>query len=248
MSQQNTCDVIGLFKRVYRHLLSIGCVDIKTTVISYNSHTLQMEKAVGGRYICNLCPLVFLNSCSIRLHIIEQHSKNPRRCPCSICGKVLRSAASLKQHRGAFHTEKLSWYRYEYCGVSFTTISDRDVHQRRNLLLPFKEHGVNLHLYLQKVEKEKVFQGEWMFVKNPVNGKYLGQDTQGLQRFQVEPKTVLVKRSNGVEHLRSPLTTDVEKVEVIFKHPNVETLVEGQSHSLNLKTKYHRGCLTFTAL
>ena len=87
-----------------------------------------------------------------------------------------------------------------------------------------------------------------MFVKNPVNGKYLGQDTQGLQKFQVDPKTVLVKRSNGVEYLRSPLTTDVEKVEVIFKHPNVETLVEGQSYSLNLKTKYHRWRLTFTAL
>lgn len=80
-------------------------------------------------------------------------------------------------------------------------------------------------------------------------GKCNGQDSQGLQRFQVDPNTVLVRCSKDVEHLNSQITTNLDgKVEVILKYPNAETLAEGQWYSLQLKAKYQRGHLTFTAM
>ena len=40
----------------------------------------------------------------------------------------------------------------------------------------------------------------------PVRCAYKGKDTQGLQRFAVNPNTVLVKRLKDVEHLNPQLT------------------------------------------
>ena len=62
-------------------------------------------------------------------------------------------------------------------------------------------------------------------MENSVQGKYKGQDTQGLQETSM------------MVHQKS-----------VVKYPNAETLVEGQMYSLQLKAKYQRGHLTFTAL
>ena len=108
---------------------------------------------------------------------------------------------------------------------------------------------MNLHLYLHGLSGSYDFQGVWIFVVKPVNGKYNGQDTQGLQIFEVDPKGVAVQRSKTEERLNSLIRArKVGKVEVILKHPDAKTLVEGQSYSLNLKTKYQRGHLTITGL
>ena len=101
----------------------------------------------------------------------------------------------------------------------------------------FREHGVNLHLYLHGLSGRYDFQGEWIFVVKPVNGKYIGQGTQGLHRFEVNPKSVAVQRLKTEERLNSLMRArNAGKVEVILKY--TKPLVEGNSYSLNLKTKY----------
>ena len=87
-------------------------------------------------------------------------------------------------------------------------------------------------------------------MENPVQGIYKGQDNQGLQRFEVKPNTVLIKRLKQVEHLnlQIPINLNDGKSEVIVTYPNAETLVEGQTYSLKLKAKYERGHLTVTAM
>ena len=68
----------------------------------------------------------------------------------------------------------------------------------------FREHGVNLHLYLHGLCGRYDFQGEWIFVVKTVNGKYSqGQDSQGLHRFEVNTKGVAVQRSKTEERLNS---------------------------------------------
>ena len=86
-------------------------------------------------------------------------------------------------------------------------------------------------------------------MEKDVQGIYKGQDNPGLQRFEVNPNTVLVRRLKDVEHLNPQITRNLEgQWEVIVQYPNAETLVEGQKYSLQLKAKYQRGHLTFTAL
>ena len=63
----------------------------------------------------------------------------------------------------------------------------------------FREHGVNLHLYLHGLCRRYDFQGEWIFVVKTVNGKY----SQGLHRFEVNTKGVAVQRSKTEERLNS---------------------------------------------
>ena len=87
---------------------------------------------------------------------------------------------------------------------------------------------MNLHLYLHGLSGSYDFQGEWIFVVKPVNGKYNRQDTQGLQIFEVDPKGVAVQRSKTEERLNSLIRArKVGKVEMILKHPDANTLYSG---------------------
>ena len=85
-------------------------------------------------------------------------------------------------------------------------------------------------------------------MEKTLQGIYKGQDNPGLQRFEVNPNTILVRRLKDVEHLNPQMTRNLERLwEVIVQYPNAETLVEGQKYSLQwtlqLKAKYQRGHL-----
>lgn len=87
-------------------------------------------------------------------------------------------------------------------------------------------------------------------LNNPVKGKFIESTTDGLQKFSVEPYTVLIKRAaKAVQHLNPPVTATKDgKGEVIVKHPKPETLIEGMPYELKLRAKYVKGCLVFTVV
>jgi len=86
-------------------------------------------------------------------------------------------------------------------------------------------------------------------LEKDVQGIYKGQDNQDLQRFEVEPNTVLVQRLHVPQHLNLPAEENLDgQWEVSVKYPEAETLIVGQTYSLRLKAKYQHGQLTFTAL
>ena len=140
-----------------------------------------MEKAIGGRYTCPFCPFTYSNRCNLRQHVNEEHS----------------------QQKYGFSSDQNSLYKCQYCEATFATKYNRDVHLRRVRPRRFRERGVNLHLYLHCLCGRYDFQGEWIFVVRTVNGKYIGQDSQGLHRFEVNPKGVAVQRSKTEERLNS---------------------------------------------
>ena len=83
-----------------------------------------------------------------------------------------------------------------------------------------------------------------------IQGTYERDDSIGLQKFIVEPNTVLVRDAEGdVKHLNPQVSRNLKNEgEVLVKYPKPETLMQGQAYGLRLKAKYVRGQLTFTAV
>jgi len=82
-----------------------------------------------------------------------------------------------------------------------------------------------------------------------VKGIYRGQDSKGLQRFEVNSYTAIVQDLSAVQHLNPQVTKNCQgHWEVAVKHTKPAMLDVGQSYFLRLKMEIKHGQLTFTTL
>ena len=125
-----------------------------------------MPKVTGHRHNYPLCPLTFSQIGYKHQHIQQQHSKNPQRFPCTICGNVLTRKHNLKIHLATVHAEQKPCYRCEYCNARFTRKSNRQRHQRNINGRICREQDVNLQIHPQHLSESDNFQDEWMFVES----------------------------------------------------------------------------------
>ena len=90
----------------------------------FNSrHFLEHKKRCGKtehRVHCLFCPLTFAFKHDMRRHVRQQHSKNPFRFPCTICGTELTRAENLRLHMETIHADQKPCYRCWYCNATFT--------------------------------------------------------------------------------------------------------------------------------
>ena len=99
-------------------------------------------------------------------HVRQQHSNNPPRFPCTICGQELTKATNLKLHMETIHADQKPCYSCGYFDATFTRKAVRQRHMRRVHGRICREQEVNLHLHLQHVSEEDDFKNEWVLVES----------------------------------------------------------------------------------
>ena len=132
-------------------------------------HFFQHKKRCGTtehRVHCALCPLTFGYKHCMQRHVRQQHSNNPPRFPCTICGQELTKATNLKLHMETIHADQKPCYSCGYFDATFTRKAVRQRHMRRVHGRICREQEVNLHLHLQHVSEEDDFKNEWVLVES----------------------------------------------------------------------------------
>lgn len=112
------------------------------------------------------CPLTFAFNYDMERHVRQQHSNNPFRFPCTICGTELTRAENLRLHMETIHADQKPYYRCWYSNATFTWKISRQRHMRRVHGRIFGAQEVNLQLHLQHLSEEDDFKNEWVFVES----------------------------------------------------------------------------------
>ena len=81
------------------------------------------------------CPLTFAFKHDMERHVRQQHSNNPFRFPCTICGTELTRAENLRPHMETIHADQKPYYRCWYCNATFTWNISRQRRMCRCLLI-----------------------------------------------------------------------------------------------------------------
>ena len=108
------------------------------------SYFFDHKRQWGIRYQCPLCPLSFSQIGPKHRHVRQQHSKNPFRFPCMMCGTVLKSKQKLKLHMETVHVEEKPRFQCWFCNATFTWKTNRQRHMRRVHGLGCREQDANL--------------------------------------------------------------------------------------------------------
>ncbi|XP_035711252.1 zinc finger protein 184-like [Folsomia candida] len=66
------------------------------------------------------CEKTYLDKAALRSHVKMEHSDNPVRFPCPLCGREFKQRGSLRTHIAIHTTEKT--YKCTTCGRSFATL------------------------------------------------------------------------------------------------------------------------------
>ena len=127
---------------------------------SLQSHSCMKRcESLNYREKCPECALTFTWNWTMRCHVRQQHSKNPLRFPCMICGHELSRRHNLQ-------SEEKPHFSCWYCNATFSRKTDKQEHMRRRHGRICREKEVDLHLHLQHLSEEKDFQNEWQFVES----------------------------------------------------------------------------------
>ena len=103
-------------------------------------------------------------------HVKQQHSNNPLRFPCTICGKVLTRRHSLRVHIETVHTDLQPCFCCWYCNATFTKKTERQVHVRNVRGRICRAQEVNLYLHLQHLSEEEEFRTNgYLWNQDPFN-------------------------------------------------------------------------------
>eukprot|EP00088_Acartia_fossae_P007779 TRINITY_DN13649_c0_g1_i1.p1 TRINITY_DN13649_c0_g1~~TRINITY_DN13649_c0_g1_i1.p1 ORF type:complete len:359 (-),score=60.81 TRINITY_DN13649_c0_g1_i1:215-1240(-) len=80
------------------------------------------------------CGAIFASYGGRMKHERAQHSENPYKLECDICGRPFRFDRELDKHKMTHlaPSERLA-YRCSYCGIIFDSISHRERHEKRHL-------------------------------------------------------------------------------------------------------------------
>ena len=95
-----------------------------------SSHFFQHKRRCGTtehRVLCLFCPLTFAYKQDMEWHVRQQHSNNPLRFPCTICGTELTSAKSLW-----LHVETVQYIQFKNIALAAGTATRRLQGKRRD--------------------------------------------------------------------------------------------------------------------
>ncbi|OXA47395.1 hypothetical protein Fcan01_18015 [Folsomia candida] len=95
----------------------------------YTAHN-TMERP---RFPCGFpgCGKTYLNPETVSKHVKTEHTENPTRFPCILCGKEFRTRRDLESHISTHTTEKA--YTCSTCGRSFAQQTGMKVHEATHL-------------------------------------------------------------------------------------------------------------------
>ena len=242
-------------------------------------HVRQQHSKTPLRFPCTICEKVFTGKQKLKLHLETVHGEEKPRFQCLYCnatfawkdnrqrhmrrahGRVCREEdANLKIHLQ--HLSESSEFQNEW-----QLVEARPVQPGEGNICPCGQTELKNFFFLKdKLNGNRTFVGSRYAVnidpeaemvidyfkhllKDKLHGIYKGQDSQGLQRFEVNADTVLVQGLHAVQQLKPQGTKNCEgDWEVAIKHSKPTLLVTGQTFCLRLKMSIKDGQLTFTAL
>jgi len=242
-------------------------------------HVRQQHSKTPDRFPCVICGTVLKSKQNLKLHMETVWANEKPCFQCWFCNAVFtrkrdrqthmrRAHARVCREQEAnlqLHLQHLSEER-EFQG-EWQLVEARPVQPGEGNICPCGQTELKNFFFLEnKLNGNRTFTGSRCTVnidpeaetvidyfkhilKDKLHGIYKGQGSQGLQRFEVEPNTVLVQGLPAVQHLNPQVTKNCEgDCEVAIKHTKQTMLVVGQTYYLQLKMSIKDGQLTFTAL
>ena len=242
-------------------------------------HIQQQHSKNPQRFTCPKCNQVFTRKERMKIHLETVCAEVKPCYKCVFCNASFTRQDNRQRHMRRVHgyicrEQDINLFLHlqhlseeEDFQGEWMFVESRPIEADKHNICPCGQTTIQAYFFVEnKINGNRTFVGS-MCIENidprvntviayfnhilhrAIQGKYKGEDSQGLQRFTVKSNTILVDRLHVVKHLNPQVTRNLKnECEVLVKYPKPETLIEGQSYPLKLKAKYVRGQLTFTAL
>ena len=242
-------------------------------------HRRQQHSKTPLRFPCMICGNVLTSKHQRKLHMETVHVEEKPHFQCRFCNTVFTRKTHRQRHMRRehgrvcreqdanlqIHLQHLS--ESDEIQNEWMFVESRPVQPGEHDICPCGQTDISSYFFIEnKINGNRTFVGSDCIrnidprvgaviayfkhiLENNIEGIYRGQDSQGLQRFEVKSYTVLVQRLFTVQHLNPQvIQTGASTWEVKVKYLKPSLLVVGQTYFLRLKAKFRQGQLTFTAL
>ena len=241
-------------------------------------HVRQQHSKTPSRFPCMICGNVFKEKRNLKLHLETTHVKEKPSFHCWFCNAVFSRKNNRQRHMRRMHgrvcrEQEANLQQHlqhlseenEFQG-EWMFVESRPIQPGEHDICPCGQTGILSYFFIEnKINGNRTFVGSDCIrnidprvgaviayfkhlLEKGVHGEFKGQDSDGLQRFEVIANTVLVQRMFAVQHLNPQvIQTEAGKWEVSVKYLKLSLLM-GHKYFLQLKAKYRQGQLTFTAL
>lgn len=243
-------------------------------------HIQQQHSKTSPQFTCPTCGKGFTTKNNRNLHLATVCAEVKPCYSCWCCPASFTRLTNRQKHMRLFHgricqdrdmnlllhLQHLS--EEPDCNNKWKFVESRPIERDEHHICPCGQPHIASYFFLEnKLNGNRTFVGSTCIgnidprvakiiayfqhiLSNPIQGRFVGHDSNGLQTFTVQSNTKLVSGAEDViQHLNPQVFCNVDgNHHVLVKYPKTETLVQGQSYTLLLKANYVRGQLTFTAV